>query len=181
MKTRIRNILLDACFVGVLIATALTFTACGTPAQNVATAHFLAGNAFATYELGKSAAHLKGLQDLAKALPDIPSGKVSAFDMGVLNAELQAINQASVDPDLAKNSSALSQIGSLISAAVQSNASNSGGNPTITTAILTADLTDFANGITHGIEFWRGQQTVQNPTTSMAAPERAAFPAYVLR
>lgn len=150
-------------FLAALLGAALSFfTACGTPTQNVATANFLAGNAFATHELDKSPANLKGLQDLAAALPDIPSGKVTPYQMGVLNAELGAINAtASVDP---KNQEALNQIGSLLSAAVQANNGISGGNPTAATAIASAALADFANGINHAIQFYNGQKSVLAPS-----------------
>lgn len=146
-----------------LCAAACLFSACGTPAQNVATGIYLAGNDFATRELGKNPGSLKGLQDLAKALPDIPSGKVTPFEMGVLNAELQAINKAESDPAQAKNVDALNRIGSLISAAVQANAGATGGNPTAVTAVAAADCADFANGINHAILFWQGQQSVTTP------------------
>lgn len=136
------------------------FTACGTPSQQVATANYLAGNAFATHELAKSPANLKGLTDLAAALPGIPTGKVTPFQMGVLNAELAAINATAKAPDVApKNQEALSQIGSLLSASVQAYNAQTGGNPTAATAIASAALEDFANGINHAILFWQGQQS----------------------
>lgn len=163
MKTNTRP------FWGTLLAvvTALICTTgCGTPSQNVATAYYLAGNSFATYELGKSPASLKGLQDLAAALPDMMSGKVTPFDMGVLNAELRAIQNDATAPALQKNADALNQIGSIISAGIQANAGLTGGNPTATTAIVSAHLTDFANGILHGIDFWKGQQSVAAPPSA---------------
>lgn len=151
--------LIIATLIGV--AFALGFTACGTPAQNIATGIYLAGNDFATTTLAKNPGSLKGLQDLAAALPDIPSGKVTPFQMGVLNAELQGIQSATADPALAKDSAAFSRIGSLISAAVQANAGSTGGNPTVETAVAAADLADFANGINHAIAFYQGQQSVK--------------------
>lgn len=146
-----------------LLLVSVVFAACGTPSQNVATANYLAGNDFATRTLDKNPASLKGLQDLAAALPDMVSGKVTPFEMGVLNAELQGINGAATDPTLAKNAAALSRIGSLISAGLQANAGLTGGNPTAASAIASAALTDFANGINHAIQFWQGQQSVNAP------------------
>jgi hypothetical protein len=144
-----------------VLTAASTFTGCGSPAQNIATANYLAGNAFATFELGKNPAALKGLQDLQAALPSLTTGKVTPFQMGVLSAELQPIaNAAAAD---AKNAAALNQIGSLISAAVQANAGATGGLPNANTALVGAALTDFALGIQHGIDFYNGQQSVLAP------------------
>jgi len=145
-----------------LAGLALAFAGCGTPTQNIATGTFLAGNAFATYELQQSPKNLKGLTDLSAALPQIISGKVTPFQMGVLNAELQPLAAAaSAQP---ANATAFNQIGALISAAVQANVSAGGGVPTMNDAIATAALQDFALGIQHGIAFWQGQQSVTNPT-----------------
>lgn len=157
MKNKTSRLII-ATLLGVVFA--MGFTACGTPSQQVATANYLAGNAFATHELAKSPANLKGLQDLAAALPGIPTGKVTPFQMGVLNAELRAINATAQAPDVApKNQEALSQIGSLLSASVQAYNAQTGGNPTAATAIASAALEDFANGINHAILFWQGQQS----------------------
>lgn len=155
MKIRILSI--------VSILACLAFTGCGTPAQNVATANYLAGNAFATHELAKSPASLKGLQDLAAALPDMASGKVSPFQMGVLNAELSAIKADGAAEADAKTREGYSQVGSLISAGIQAHVAASGGIPTATDAIAGAALTDFASGINHGIAFWQGQRSVTAP------------------
>lgn len=140
-----------------LVPLVMLETACSTPTQQLASANFLAGNAFATYQLGRDPSTLKGLQDLAAALPNIPTGKVTAFEMGALNAELKPL-QAAANSD-PKNAAAYNQIGSAISAAAQLN----GKNPTVNDAILIAACMDFANGINHGIEFWQGQQSVANP------------------
>ena len=157
MKTRSFYSMLTAALLG--LALAVGFTGCGTPAQNLATANYLAGNAYATYELGKTAANLKGLQDLAAALPGMAEGKVSPYQMGVINAELRAQQADVVDGKLKD------QIGSLISAVSQAAAASNGGNPTINTAVITAALTDAANGIQHGIDFWKGQMSIKNPTS----------------
>jgi hypothetical protein len=139
------------------------FTGCGSPAQNIATGTFLGGNGFATYELDSNPLSLKGLQDFAEALPLIPLGKVTPFQMGVLNAEIEPLKAAAaVDT---KNAAVYNQIGSLISAASQANAGATGGNPTVNTGIAIAALTDFANGINHGIQFWQGQQSTIAPIT----------------
>lgn len=129
---------------------------CGTPAQNLATGNYLAGNFYATYELGKNPASLPGLEHLVTALPLIPMGKVSAREMGQLNAELALAKAAAPDSQTAN------QVGSLISAVSQASAAANGGNPTINTAVISAALTDAANGIRHGIDFWQGQQDVKN-------------------
>jgi hypothetical protein len=143
-------------------ALGLAFVAgCGTPSQNIATANYLAGNAFATKKLSDNPATLKGLQDLAAALPTLATGKITPFQMGVLNAELQPLQAAAMaDP---KNAAAYNQVGSLISAAIQANAGVTGALPNANTAIVGAALTDFALGIQHGIDFWSGQQSVLAP------------------
>lgn len=153
---------IPALLVGLFASFALALSVgCGTPAQNVATAVFLGGNQFATGQLSKNPASLKGLQDLADALPSIPLGKVTPFQMGVLNAELQPLQVAGLsDP---KNAGVYNQIGSLISALSQANAGASGGNPNINTGAAIVTCTDFANGINHAIAFWQGQQSVATP------------------
>lgn len=160
MKNKIVSLLAP-----LLALAAIAFvTACGTPSQNIATGNALAGNVFATWELHKSPANLKGLQDLAAALPDMASGKVTPFQMGVLNAELQNLNAAAdANPS---QSQALNYIGSLISQATQLNAGITGGNPTAVTAIASAALADFANGINHEIAFCQGQQSVNAPAST---------------
>lgn len=130
-----------------------------TPTQQVADASYLAGSAFATGELGKNPAILKGLQDFAAALPLIPLGKVSAFQMGVINAELQPLlSAAQSKPQFA---TVYSQIGGLISASSQLFGSGGGSAaPTAEAGLAVATCTDFANGIGQGIQFWEGQQSV---------------------
>lgn len=146
----------------IIALISLAFLAgCGAPAQNIATAVFLSGNAFATAQLTKNPASVKGLQDLATALPNIPLGKVTPFEMGVLNAELQPLRTAAVaDPS---HAAAYNQIGALISGLAQANAGATGGNPNINTGIAIVTCADFANGINQAIAFWQGQQSVATP------------------
>lgn len=157
-----------------------TLPGCQTPEQAVAGSVYYAGSAFATYELGQAktpaaaASVLKGLQDLATALPNIPLGKVTPYQMGVLNAELQPIQAAAVStaPQLAQYSGTYSQIGNAISALSQINAGATGGNPTASTGLIIAQFTDFANGLNEGIQFYNGQQSVGAPATAAPAPAK---------
>lgn len=145
--------------VACVAAVALLFTNTGcmtaSTARYVANGLSIAGSDFATMRLMKDPASLKGLQDLAKALPDIPLGKVSAFQMGVLNRELAPIRAAA--NDIPKDRAAFTRIGNIISEASQQFGS---GNPTVLTGSASAFCADFANGINHGIEFYQGQQSV---------------------
>ena len=158
-----------------LIALALALLpGCMTPTQQAADATFLAGQAFATAELAKNPAALKGLQDFAAALPSIPLGKVSAFQMGVLNAELSPLTAASAaNPTY---SQAYSQVGAAISGLSQI-AGGNGGNPTAEVGVLIAWFTDFANGVNQGIQFWQGQQSVAAPAPA-APPAAQALPTH---
>lgn len=149
----------------------VSFTGCQTPAQAIATANYLAGNAYATYELGRNPGAVDALEHLASVLPSIPLGKVSPTELGQLNAQLAA-SQSSTP----KNSQLYNQIGSLISALSQANAAANGGNPTINTALLLAAVTDAANGIQHGVDFWKGQQSVENPPPAAPAPADSSPP-----
>lgn len=130
-----------------------------TPTQEAASGTYLAGSAFATGELGKNPAVLKGLQDFAAALPLIPLGKVSPYQMGVINAELQPLVAAAASkPQYAQ---VFSQIGNFISAASQLSGNGLGSAaPTAEAGLAVAECTDFGNGITEGIQFWQGQQSV---------------------
>ena len=148
MKTQNKLIVL-------LCAGLMSLTACFTPSQQVALAGAEAGNAFATYELNKSGtAVIKGLTDIATNLPLIPYGKVSANELGVINAELSQVQGTQTS-----SSQLYSQVGSLISLVSQASAT-AGGNPTAEQGVLAAQAQDVANGITNAIAFYQGQQSV---------------------
>lgn len=151
-------------FIGALafvlgLPICLFVSSCKTPTQNAAIATAEAGNAYATYELGKSVANLKGLQDLAAALPLMPLGKVSAEQLGVINAELTAALNTTAGGTQINN-----QIGSLIALVSQSEYS-AGGPETAEQGVLVAQATDVAGGILNGIQFWQGQQSVLHPAS----------------
>lgn len=143
-----------------IIATLCVFSlgACFTPTQGIALATAEAGNAFASYVLTKNGAPaIKALTDLAAALPLIPQGKVSATQLGVINAELQVV-QAQLGNTPANNQ-LYSQVGSLLSLVSQA-AGAAGGNATIETGAIIASCLDVQNGINNAIQFWQGQQSV---------------------
>ena len=152
---------------------ALAFAGCATPTQQAADATFLAGNAFSTFALGQSGQTMKGLQDFVTALPGIPLGKVSPYQLGVLNAELKPLaGAAAANPT---GASIYNQIGAAISGLSQLAGANSGASaPTAEQGVLVAEFTDFANGVTAGVQFWQGQQSVTTPATTPPAAAAAA-------
>ena len=89
--------------LGLSLAALLSGCASLTPQQKIALAGAESGNVYATYELGKATTPaaqvttVKALTDLATELPNIPLGKVSAFQIGALQAELdQARSQIEI-------------------------------------------------------------------------------------
>jgi hypothetical protein len=118
-----------------------------------------AGNALATWLLGKNgAASVSGLQNLAANLPLIPVGKVTPFNLGVISAQLSAINSAATSQNA--DAKFLSQIGSVIALVSNEEAAASGGNITTSQAVLVAAATNVANGINNALGFFEGQQSV---------------------
>lgn len=141
--------------VSIFAASLVSLTACFTPTQQIAVGSAEIGNALATYELNKDgSAAIKGLQDLATNLPLIPLGKVSANELGIINAELQQVQSGQV-----KSSQLYAQVGSLI-ALVSQSAATAGGNPTLEAGQLVAEATDVSNGINNAIQYWQGGQSV---------------------
>lgn len=145
----------------VCVGGMFAFSGCTTPTQRVALASAEVGNAVATYVLGQhGATAVKGLQDLATALPQIPLGKVSPTQLGVINAELSQIQASAAEAGSAQ-SQLFSQVGSLISLVSQSTAVS--GNPTAETGLILAECIDVQNGIENAIQFWQGQASVTTP------------------
>lgn len=138
------------------------FWGCATPTQTQALATAEIGNSFATYVLNQEGVSaVKYLQDIAANLPQIPYGKVSPTELGVINAEFQKVQNAQPS-----TSQLYSQVGSAISLVSQS-AATAGGNPTAEQGVLSANLGDLSAGITNAIAFWQGQQTI-SPTVPVA-------------
>lgn len=143
-----------------LLCLLYAFAGCAaTPEQNIALGFAAAGNTYATYELGKGGpATVTALTHLALIMPDIPLGKVSARELGQLNAELQVAKA-----NLVKNEQADNQIGSLIALVSQNAGTMAGGNLTAHQAIIMAQFQNVANGISAAIAFYSGQQSVLHP------------------
>lgn len=145
----------------VLLAFAC-FGCVATPEQYVALANAEAGNAYATYELNKGGAKaVVALSHLSGVLPNIPLGKVSPTELGAISAELKVAQASFVNDDSTRN-----QIGSLIALISQNAGTITGGNVTAQQALIMAQFQNVANGISAGIAFWEGQQTVLNPTAN---------------
>lgn len=121
-----------------------------------------AGNAIATWLLAKEGSVcVAGLQALAAALPKIPVGGVTPFQLGAISAEVQAINAKATAANA--GSQLLSQIGSLVALVSNEEAAASGGNVTVSQALLVAAGQNVANGILNAIGFWQGSQSVLAP------------------
>ena len=120
--------------------------------QSVATSE--AGNALATYELGRTkGAALKFLTNLAAALPKIPLGQVSAENLGILSGELKA-SQSSISDS---TSQLYSQVGSVIALVSQSQAVAQGGVETVDQGILVQIANNVASGILNAEAFAKGE------------------------
>jgi hypothetical protein len=134
-----------------------------TPSQKIALAGAEAGNVYATYELSQAvlpatqAATVKALTDLATALPNIPLGKVSAFQLGALQGELQVAKA-----NLITNPQAEDQIISLISLIANNQGSLSGGVVTAEQAEVFGAFQNVATGITNAVQVFLGRQST-NP------------------
>lgn len=143
---------------------ALTGCASLSPQQQIALAGAESGNVYATWALGKSGqAAVKALTDLQAELPQIPLGKVTAFNIGALQAEL---SQAKID--LQSNPQAESQITSFISLVANNQGTLSSGIVTADQAMVYGAFTNVASGINNAIQIWQGQQSVTNPTAAPA-------------
>lgn len=138
-----------------LAALSLTSTGCATldPGQQIALANAAAGNAVATYLLGKNgAAAVQPLNDLAAKLPLIVEGKVTAYQLGQLNAELQGV-QSGVS---GTNQQLFDQAGSLIALISKSAADATGGALTPQQAVLLGYCQNVAQGIQNAVQYWQG-------------------------
>ena len=151
--------------LGLSLAALLSGCASLTPQQKIALAGAESGNVYATYELGKATTPaaqvttVKALTDLATELPNIPLGKVSAFQIGALQAEL---DQAKVNliTDPAKEN----QIVSLISLVANNQGTLTNGVMTADQALVFGAFQNVATGITNGVQVFLGQQSVLHPT-----------------
>lgn len=129
--------------------------------QQIALAGAGSGNVYATYVLTQAttpatkAAAIKALTDLAAELPQIPLGKVSTFQLGALQAELQ---QAKAN--LITNPQAENQIGSFIALVANNQGTLTGGIVTADQALVFGAFQNVATGIGNAVEFALGQASV---------------------
>lgn len=127
-----------------------------------------AGNAVATWLLGKEGSSaITGLTNLAAILPKIPIGGATPFQIGAVSAQLQAIN-SKVQAANAGNA-LLNQVASLVALVSNSEAAASGGNITVTQALLVAAAQNVSNGISNALGFFAGAQSVATPPTATPA------------
>lgn len=125
------------------------------PLQLQAEATSIAGDAVATWLLGKNGSSaVPGLTKLATLLPSIVLGKVSAFDMGTLSIELQAINTQVKG----QSQDLINQVGSITALVSTSQSSATGGPVTATQALLMGIAANVQIGINNALQFFAGQQ-----------------------
>lgn len=154
-----KSLLISAFAIATLFSTGCVLT----PSQKIALAGAESGNAYATFELTKTnaatqAATVKALTDLATKLPQIPLGKVSAFDLGALQGELQVAKANLITDPKAEN-----QIISLISLVSNNQGTLSGGVVTADQALVFGAFQNVATGITNAVQVFLGRQST-NPT-----------------
>lgn len=146
-----------------LVTASIAFAlfGCNNPTQNVASANYLAGRAYALYELNKAPSSTASLNSLGQELEEITSSSTppTPFQMGQLSGQVQEIKAAGS----ATGNTTITVIGSLIDSTVQVASSVNGKNPTLITAAVSADLQDFKNGISDEQQFLAGQQSVLTP------------------
>lgn len=147
-----------------LISALGAFVGCQqTPAQAAATALYASGQATAFDILQKDSTQIATIQDVAAKLPQLNSGKLTPYDMGVLGGELHVLVN---DTTLLRNlipadSDKLDKANAFLAGVIQSNASLNGGSaPTASQVLATTALTDFANGLAAGVEYWKGRDAV---------------------
>jgi hypothetical protein len=132
------------------------------PQVILAEATSAAGNAIATFLLGKEGAGaVPGLQNLASLLPKIPVGAVGPASLGFVTAQLNGINAKATAASAP--SQLLSQIGSVIALVSNEEAAASGGAMTVNQALLVAAATNVAQGIGNALAFFAGEQAALQP------------------
>lgn len=157
MKIKIPYVLAALC------ALFLAGCASMTPQQAIATGIYAEGQAFASDALSQNSNLVTTIQDVAAKLPLINSGKLTPNDMGVLSGELQLLarNSQILRNLYPTDSTKLDHAHAFLAGVIQSNAALNGGRaPTADQVLATTALTDFSNGLTDGIEYWKGRDSV---------------------
>lgn len=154
-------------FLAIALCALAFWSGCAfTPGQTSALAGATAGNVYATNVLknavtpAQQAAAVKALTDLQNELPNIPLGKVSTFDLGALEAELQQAKANLISDEGSEN-----QIDSFIALVANNQGKLSGGVVTPEQAQIFAAFENVATGIGNAVQFWQGHNSV-----SPAAP-----------
>jgi hypothetical protein len=130
------------------------------PQTLLAQATSAAGNIIATFVLNKQgAAAIPTLQNLASQLPQIPVGKITPNQAGVLAAQIQGVASLTTATDTL----VASNLGSLAALVTNSAASATSGDVTVTQALLVGAAQNFATGINNAIQFYQGYESVVSP------------------
>lgn len=165
-----KTILRLATIIALIAIPLSTQTGClsTSAAQHASDAFYIAGSDFAVWKLAENPSAGKTLDDLAAALPKIPLGQVSPFDLGVLSGELSSLKKAkNATASTAAETTAFDRIISLIGNV--SMIANKGGNPTAITGAMSAQAQSFANGIVYGRAFNAGRTSVTLPPAVVTA------------
>ena len=159
---------ITAAILAITVLFAQTGCLSTAEAQYASDAFYVAGSDFAVWKLAQNPGAGKTLDDLAAALPKIPLGQVSPFDLGVLAGELNNLKTAkNSTSSTAAETSAFDRIIALIGNV--SMIMNKGGNPTVITGAISAQAQSFSNGIAYGRQFNAGRVSVVTPPVVAAA------------
>jgi len=146
---------------------ALAFSSCAqTPQQLTADAVYASGYAAANDNLTHNPNLLPMIQDVAAKIPKVFTGGLSDNDLGVLNKEVGILAQnttylkAIVPADSSKLDQALSFLAGLNQAI---NSTLAGKAPTMDQVAGQTVAIQFANGLTGGIGYWQGANSVVAP------------------
>jgi hypothetical protein len=154
--------ILALCSIAVMAVLALSSGCLSTQVANdVADATYVAGRTFAGIELTKGAS-VAGVQAFAANLTAVlKAGAVTPYQAGQLNAQGQLVLGTAAAGG--SSSTALTTVGNEIDALVQAGL---GSSTTVNafTSVAIGDLQNFSKGLTDGIAYYQGQQSILNGT-----------------
>lgn len=139
-----------------------SFTACQTPEQMIAGGVYAAGVAAANDNMRHDPKLEPVIQDVAAKLPHLFDGTLAIGDRGKLQVE---IDRLIANNDLLKkifpgDSPKLDDAKAFLAGTLDYVASLNGGNsPTLSTFIASAAPTQFAKGLSAGVEYYKGKQS----------------------
>ncbi len=135
------------------------FSACTNP---VAQGVYAAGYATAVDIMDHDASLAPMINDVATKLPLLTTGGLTDNDLGVLRGELNILesNTVLLAKLVPKDGSALAEAQTVLAGILSSMQTATGGKvPTINTLVVM----QFSQGLTNGIEYWKGKRSVVHP------------------